>query len=587
MTKPNQPDEKMRESSGNRGVTDYLRLLERLADLSQTLGTARDQVTVFRALRDFSITSVPCIGIFIALYDSKRDVRVAVYGWGEGLEIDVSQLPPMPITERGPNSRVVRTGQIIITDNYMDVVNVDISVSVGAHAELRPQSSLAAPMSIMGRIVGTVEVQSYERAAYTEEHVTAIRMAANLAAISIENLQLLEYESTARAVAEQSNRLKDDFLATLSHELRTPLAAILGWTTLLRSKQLDEQTTARAIETIERNARAQTQLIDDLLDVSRIITGNLRLDVTRVELAVVIEAAVEAIKPAAAAKSIQLEAEIEGEACAIQGDAGRLQQVVWNLLTNAVKFTPAGGRVKIQLSREQSQAQIVVGDTGQGISHEFLPYVFDRFRQADSSTSRTYGGLGLGLSIVRHLVEMHGGTVNAESLGDGHGSTFVVRLPFVPPRDTLAKIVPSVSTTTQESTSFERAELDGVRLLIVDDEADSREMLLTMLGAFGAEIKIAASTRAALAILEQWRPDVLISDIGMPEEDGYVLIQKVRALEAMHGGGDSLAAVALTAYARAEDRDRALTSGYHVHLSKPIEPSELITAIKTILKPKI
>ena len=585
MTEPQQPGEM--DMSSSHGGTNYVRLLDALSELAQTLGTARDQHTVFRALRDFAVTSIPCIGIFIALYDPQRDVRIAVYGWGEGEEIDVRQLPPMPITERGPNSRVVRTGQIIITDNYMDVVNVDISIAVGAHAELRPQSSLAAPMSIMGRIVGTVEVQSYERAAYTNEHVTAIRMAANLAAVSIENMQLLEQESTARAVAEESNRLKDEFLATLSHELRTPLTAILGWTHLLRSNSLDEQTTGRAIETIERNARSQAQLIDDLLDVSRIITGNLRLNVQRVELAKIIDVAIEAISPAAAAKSIQLDVETDREACTVAGDAGRLQQVVWNLLTNAVKFTPQGGRVGVSLSRVASQAQLVVSDTGQGIPQEFLPYVFDRFRQADSAASRRHGGLGLGLSIVRHLVEMHGGTVEVESVGDGHGSTFTVRLSVVHAHDSRLTTQSTHSTVADEKkTSSARINLNGVRLLVVDDESDAREMLSAMLGGFGAEIKLASSTRAALDILEQWRPDVLISDIGMPEEDGYVLIQQIRALEAALGNRDMLAAVALTAYARAEDRARALAAGYHVHVAKPVEPSALVDAIRNLLDSK-
>ncbi|HKV33221.1 MAG TPA: CHASE domain-containing protein, partial [Pyrinomonadaceae bacterium] len=349
--------EEVRESetaineANERALLQYERLLERIASLSQVLGTARELSTIFRGLREFTHVSVPCDGFFVSLYDAIRDVRTACYGWGDGAEVDVSQLPPMPVTERGPNSRAVRTGQVVITNDYMRATSANLSVIVGEDNGLRPESSLAVPMAVMGRIIGTIEVQSYQRQAYQQQHVTAMSMAANLTAVAIENVRLLKLERTAREAAEESNRLKDEFLATVSHELRTPLTAILGWARLLEDGSLDDTMTQQAVDTIWRNAKAQAQIVDDILDVSRIITGNLYIDLHPIEVAPVVQNAINFVRPTADAKGIRIETQIENIPAMISGDANRLQQVIWNLLSNAVKFTNNGGRVTVKVTQ--------------------------------------------------------------------------------------------------------------------------------------------------------------------------------------------------------------------------------------------
>ncbi len=390
-------------------------------------------------------------------------------------------------------------------------------------------------------------------------------------------------EQEARAEAENANRLKDEFLATLSHELRTPLTAIIGWSNILIAGGMKDADAARALETIYRNARAQNQLIDDLLEVSRIVTGKLRLDVQPVDLAAVIVAATDAARPAAEAKNIRLQTLLDSQASSVSGDPDRLQQVVWNLVSNAVKFTPKGGRVQIKLERVNSHIEITVADTGAGIKPEFLPYVFDRFRQSDATVTRKHGGLGLGLSIVRQLVELHGGTVRAESEGEGHGAIFIVSLPFiVTRRDTplMERVHPS---TNLGNISFKcPPQLVGLRVLIVDDESDTRDLLRAVMERCGCEVTTLGSAAEALAALQQTNPDVLISDIGMPEEDGYTLIRKVRALPTDRGGRTP--AIALTAYARAEDRVRALMAGFQVHVPKPVEPMELAAVVASLTR---
>jgi PAS domain S-box-containing protein len=394
--------------------------------------------------------------------------------------------------------------------------------------------------------------------------------------------ELLKREQSARAEAEQANRLKDEFLATVSHELRTPLTAILGWAHMLRFKRFDEKSSADALETIERNAHAQAQLIDDLLDVSRIIAGNLRLDVRQVEPGSFIEAAVEALRPAAEAKGVRIRKVLDTGVVSVAGDPARLQQVIWNLLSNAIKFTPKGGSVQVRLERIDSRIEIAVSDTGAGIDTEFLPHVFERFRQADQKTTRHHGGLGLGLAIVRHLVELHGGTVEADSPGEGRGSTFVVKLPVVAvyQKETLAgRVHPAAGDALPSYDCVER--LDGLKVLVVDDEVDTRELFKAGIGQCGAEVLTAGSAREALATLEESRPDLLISDIGMPGEDGYELIRKVRALPAARGG--KIPAIALTAYARTEDRLRALRAGYQMHIAKPVELAELVAVMASLV----
>jgi PAS domain S-box-containing protein len=395
-----------------------------------------------------------------------------------------------------------------------------------------------------------------------------------------------DVEELRRALreAEEANRLKDEFLATLSHELRTPLTAILGWARMLSGGQLDGASTARALTTIERNAQAQSQLIEDILDVSRVITGKLRLEVQPVNLAAVIESAINAVLPAADAKGIRLQRVLDTGASMVSGDPARLQQVIWNLLSNAIKFTPRGGRVQVKLERVNSHVEITVTDDGQGISPDILPYIFERFRQADSSTTRAHGGLGLGLAIVRHLVEMHGGTVRAESRGEDQGATFTIKLPLVVMRSfdmRRASDAERVHPTASADVPFDcPSELEGLRLLVVDDEADTRTLLKAVLERCGASVVAVASAGEALAALKETRPDVLISDLGMPEEDGYTLIKKVRALSPEDGGRTPSAA--LTAYARVEDRMKVLRAGFQIHIPKPVEPAELITVVANL-----
>jgi PAS domain S-box-containing protein len=398
--------------------------------------------------------------------------------------------------------------------------------------------------------------------------------------------ELLRSEEAARATAEQANRLKDEFLATLSHELRTPLNAIVGWLQLLRSGTLDPIATQRAIETIERNTKAQIQLIEDVLEVSRIITGKLRLVLRPVDLAAVVRSAVETVQPGAEAKGVQLRWQGGADVAPVSGDPDRLQQVVWNLLTNAIKFTPRGGWVRVSLEPEASSIRFVVADSGQGIDPAFLPYVFDRFRQADASTTRTHGGLGLGLAIVRHIVELHGGTVLAESRGEGQGATFIVTLPVAGLLDPAAVTAPvpvrhaavSDPGSTAAGPRIRTApRLDGVRVLVVEDHMDTLDILVTVLRDYGAEVVAARSVDEAREVFRETRPHVLLSDIGLPGADGYELIRSIRGLPAELGG--AVPAAALTAYAGQGDRKRALQAGFQAHLAKPIDPMELVAVV--------
>jgi len=395
---------------------------------------------------------------------------------------------------------------------------------------------------------------------------------------------LLESAQAARAEADVANSIKDEFLATLSHELRTPLTSILGWSHLLDNGKLDEEAAKRAVETIVRNAEAQKLLIDELLDISRIIIGKLRLDVGPVQLAPMIESIVDGMRPAADARNIQLRTALDQSVDPIFGDPDRLQQVFWNLLSNAIKFTSQGGKVLVRLERADSNLEITISDTGQGIARELLPYVFDRFRQSDSSSSRTHGGLGLGLAIVRQLVELHGGTVSAESPGEGEGSTFKVRLPVRSVRQEPDDRANSVVKIPDEVSTKPVPSLDGMNVLVVDDDWDSRELVTVVLKASGAEVVSVTSAIEALRELALRRFDVLLSDVGMAEMDGYALISQIRQLPAERGG--TIPAAALTAYAGIENQRRALSAGYQMHIPKPIGPSELVTAVARLTEHK-
>jgi len=391
---------------------------------------------------------------------------------------------------------------------------------------------------------------------------------------------LLESAQAAHAEADRANNIKDEFLALLSHELRTPLTSILGWSNMLETGNLNEHDSKRAIEIIMRNARAQSQLIDDLLDISRIITGKLHLEVQPVELAPMIASVVDDLRPSADARRIDLQMALDPLPSPISGDPERVQQILWNLLSNAIKFTPKGGRVQVRLERVESHVEIIISDTGQGIDPELMLHVFERFRQSDSSSTRRQGGLGIGLSIVRQLVEMHGGVVKCESPGAGKGTTFTVILPLMSVHQELRDVEMTRPVIGQSALTDRKLSLTDLRLLVVDDEPDACALVAAVLRERGAEVVAVESAGEALAEMGQQRFDVLVSDIGMPEMDGYELISKIRQLPADRGG--RMPAAALTAYAGVEDRMRVLAAGYQMHIPKPVEPAELTAVVASL-----
>jgi len=440
---------------------------------------------------------------------------------------------------------------------------------------------LATPLSVRDRRnLGALEVQGKREGDFTAEDGDLLLQLAQMATIAIENILYAE--------EREANRLKDEFLATISHELRTPLGAILTWTRLLRRADLEVATLERGIDVIERNAKAQAQLVGDLLDMSRIITGKLRLELQPIDVRAVVKTALESVAPVAQAKAIEITSRVPPTAVPVIGDAERLQQILGNLLGNAIKFTPRSGRVTLALERSETKVEISVSDTGKGISPAFLPHVFDRFRQADSSTTRSHGGLGLGLAIVRKLALLHGGSVHADSPGEGLGATFTVTLSLAPQAANALGQAAAPSWVERPSVSPSDATvaptaLDGLRVLVVDDDADGREAVALVLAGAGAEVSTAASVRLALNAIDHWLPDVVVSDIAMPLEDGYVFIERLRRLMAERGL--HIPAVALTAYARAEDRARALAAGYLEHLVKPVEPAHLLSVLAAVATP--
>jgi PAS domain S-box-containing protein len=451
-----------------------------------------------------------------------------------------------------PVTKVRREGNIVGLANHTILISRD--------GREIPIADSAAPIKVAGgRVQGVVVVFRDVTSQYELER---------------QRTSVLQIEQAARQEAEAANRAKDEFVATLSHELRTPLSSIFGWTRMLQSGALDATAAHRAVEVIERNARTQMQLIDDLLDTSRMVAGKLRLELHAVDLGGVVNAAVDTIRPAAQAKGVGIEVHVSEPPVIVAGDPDRLQQVVWNLLSNAIRFTPAGGHVDVWLEAHQGQQQIRVVDTGSGIKPEFLPHVFERFRQADASSSRTYSGLGIGLALVRHLVELHGGAVVAQSEGEGRGATFCVRLPRRSPDQDLQPLrlgaAPDIADPSRQ--------LAGLHVLVVDDEADARELARLAFERAGARVTLAASAAEALATVEAGPVDVLVSDIGMPGTNGYVLLESVRGRV-----GTPIPAIALTAYARLEDRERALKAGFELHVPKPIDPARLVRAVALVV----
>ncbi|HEX8636116.1 MAG TPA: ATP-binding protein, partial [Pyrinomonadaceae bacterium] len=558
-----------------------------LAEASAVLAVSLDYEATLTALARLIVPRLADWCTVDMLTDDRTIERLAVTHDDPAkveLAWELNRLYPHALHEMEGVPKVIRTGRPELYPNIPD----ELLALVARDAEhlkilrrLGLKSSMIVPLIAHNRVLGALTLMAAESGRhFSAADLSFVEDLAQRAALAVDNARLYRE-------AQEVNRLKDEFLATLSHELRTPLTAVLGWTRLLGTRQLDEATQTRALETIERNAQSQVQLIDDILDVSRIIRGKLRLDVRPVELMPVIEAAVDSVRPAAEAKGIRLQVVLDPHAGPVSGDPDRLQQVAWNLLSNAIKFTPKDGRVQVLLARVNSHLELTVSDTGQGIEKKFLPYVFDRFRQADPSTTRKHGGLGLGLAIVRHLVELHGGTVTAESEGAGQGTTFKVSLPLmIVHQSEYGSNGGERAAAAEHPTAGGRpplecpSELHGLRVLLVEDEADAREMLVVVLTQCRAEVRAVSNAADALSQLESWLPDVLISDIEMPGEDGYTLIRKVRSLPPERGG--KIPAAALTAYARAEDRMRALLAGFQLHVPKPVEPAELAAVVASL-----
>ncbi|UJR85788.1 PAS domain-containing protein [Sandaracinus amylolyticus] len=560
------------------------RALDLLARASVELGASLDIDVV---LSDLTRVLVPDVGEWCAVYlrgeDGRTTLAALTHRSAEKAALireEVARFPRPDDAELG-DAAVIRTGRAEMYSRIEPAMLERFATSPEHERllqQIAPRSVMIVPLRAQGRVLGALSVgRSESGVAYDAADLALAEELGRRAAAALENARLFALAQTERVRAEEANRAKDEFLAMVSHELRTPLNAMLGWSRLLETGGLDEAKRARAVEVIARNARAQAQLIDDLLDVTRVVSGKIRLEVVRVDLTRVIDAALESMRPAADAKQLTVEVQRDPAASEMLGDADRLQQVVFNLLSNAVKFTPPGGTVRVRSERIEHALRITVTDSGEGIDASFLPYVFERFRQAEVGTTRSKGGLGLGLAIVRSLVELHGGTIHAHSAGRGHGATFTVVLPIAPERTEPRRGSPSSPSMPAMAPPACTPTLHGVRVLVVDDERDARELLRTVLEGCGAEVTTSASVSEALARLDARVPDVIVSDIGMPGEDGYALIDRVRRRAVEDGG--RVPAVALTAFARTEDRTRALRAGFDVHVAKPFDPTELLLVV--------
>ncbi len=549
-----------------------------LAESSAALSASLDSTTTLRTVSQLVVPRFAdwCIIDLVARDNSLE--RVAVSAGGPDTEALLSELQGYAPDWSSPQpaAEVLRSRKTIIIPEVTEETLVSTARDA-RHLEimrrLRPRSAIAVPMATRQRVVGAITlVRTSPGRPYDDPDIAMAEELARRAALAVDNATLYSEADQARAQAEDANRAKDEFLAVLSHELRTPMNAVYGWARMLQMGQIDSGMTPRALDAIVRNAHVQLQLIDDLLDVSRIISGKMRLDLRPVDIHRVLDAALDAVRPAADAKGVLLHSLIDPSAGPLNGDPDRLQQVVWNLLMNAVKFTPREGRVQLTLQRVASHVEIVVSDTGAGMRRELLPVIFDRFKQGDSGSTRSQGGLGIGLALVRHLVELHGGSVTAESAGEGQGATFRVKLPLV------AALVETKEdrahpTARHALPAYQGPSLRGLRVLVVDDDPDALDLIATILRRAEAEAMPCSSPPEALAMLRMWKPHVLVSDIEMPGEDGYSLIRKVRQLAGPEGG--QIPAVALTAYGRPEDRMRSLSAGYSMHVAKPVDPVEL------------
>ena len=549
-----------------------------LSEASAALSSSLDSVTTLRSVSRLVVPGFAdwCIVDLMTRENALERVVVVAADPDAGALLAELQRYVPDWTSSQPAAQALRSRQTLVIPEVTEDTLVSTARDerhLALMRQLHPRSAVAVPMTTRQRIVGAITlVRTTPGHPYDAGDVAMAEELARRVALAVDNAALYTDAEQARTQAEEANRAKDEFLAVLSHELRTPMNAVYGWARMLQIGQSDPGKTPRALDAIVRNAHVQLQLIDDLLDVSRIISGKMRLDIRPVDLHHVLESALDAVRPAAEAKMLRLQSLLDPSAGPVHGDSDRLQQVVWNLLMNAVKFTPKEGRIQLTLQRVNSHLEIVVSDTGVGIRRELLPVIFDRFKQGDTGSTRTQGGLGLGLALVRHLVELHGGAVTAESAGEGQGATFRVKLPLV------AAFVESKGervhpTAGQPVPAYRGPSLRGLRVLVVDDDPDALDLIAAILRRADAEAMQCSSPPEALALLRSWKPHVLLSDIEMPGEDGYSLIRKVRALNGSDGG--QIPAVALTAYGRAEDRVRSLSAGYSIHVAKPVDPIEL------------
>ena len=578
-------------------LREETRMLELLNESGKVLASQLDLRTVVQAATDAAtqLSGAQFGAFFYNTADAKGDSYQLYTLSGAAPESFARFGQPRATPLFGPTFRgepVIRCDDVL-TDPRYGQWGPHHGLPAG-HPPVRSFLAVAVK-SRSGEMIGGLFFGHPEPAVFSERSARMVTGIAAQAGIAIDNARLfetaqqaadertvlLESERAARSAAERTSELKDEFLATLSHELRTPLNAIVGWSQVLRRAQRDDVDFLKGLDTIERNARIQSQLIEDLLDMSRIASGKLRMDIQALHPASFIEEAIETVRPAADAKGIRLETFLDPMAGPIAGDPGRLQQVIWNLLSNAIKFTPRHGKVQVLLERVNSHVEISVADTGVGIKAEFIEHLFERFRQGDSTTTRKFGGLGLGLSIVKSLVELHGGTVNVRSAGENQGTTVTVHLPVtVVHRPAAPEERAHPQTPDAGPTEFIATELTGVKVLVVDDQVDARELIKRVLEDCGAQVVMAAGAQEALELVESVKPDVLISDIGMPDTDGFQLLRLVRALGAERGG--KVPAIALTAFARSDDRIRTLRAGFLVHMSKPVDPSELVATVASV-----
>ena len=540
---------------------DYERVLPRLARL--TLPVMGDLCAIDLVQGDGSIARVASAHV-----DTTKEALVYEVRSRHGF----NRSSPNGVGAAIQSGRSILLSPVTGADLEGEALNPD---QLSIFRQLGPKSWMIAPLIGREQPLGAIAFAVTEsRRRYRRADLLCAEAVARQVAIALEGARLHREAAAARAEAEAANRAKDEFLSILSHELRNPLNAVSGWAKMLERGQLSEEQSRRAIQIILRNTAVQVRLIDDLLDMTSVVSGRMRLAVQAVDLRSVVEEAVDAVRPAADAQDIRLQVVIESPGAPVSGDPGRLQQVVWNLLSNAVRFTPKGGRVQINVQRVNSHVEIMVSDTGEGIRADLLPYIFDRLRQGDSAAGRPHGGLGIGLALVRHLVELHGGTVFAESPGEGKGATFVVNLPL------MVAEVRQVPIVHRAEPALRDLSLAGIRVIVVDNDPAAIDLIAEVLTRAGGDVRGCASAEIALHALGQWRPDVLVSDIEMPGLDGYTLIRKVRALPPEQGG--KTPAVALTAFSRPEDRIRSLMAGFNIHASKPVDPAELTAIVASL-----